>query len=372
MLNFMLDSLEPFTDVISILQRFDHDTADLEGSPTMFSIIISLASSPPSLLALQIMPQFFSCFSCDQLHYVNVPIAEVATIISNMKRDGFYSLVFFLLANQERIAFAFKRHSQQRRWDTRQLKSEPLEPKKVGEIDYTSFVSIDLEEFRSSVITLCAGRALVTITNSEISFDVPYINREIILSKEKGECIIGGFEEGEKVMSEITLFPIKLLNSSRLKRLWIFKTNDSSVIILILEFIALFLDFIFKDMKVMIMDIKGVGSAKLCNQNKWAEADATFLQRLSLNKNMTEISSSSSHCSSLLGFETNRNNEIFKYSRQRFLRSYTFSVEEKKTKRFGKARKWFNLKSRTKSTSSNNVGKSSYNGILNFMLCCTN
>ncbi|XP_022947835.1 uncharacterized protein LOC111451596 [Cucurbita moschata] len=233
MLNFMLDSLEPFIDAISILQRFDHDTADLEGSPTMFSIIISLASSPPSLLALQIMPQFFSHFSCDQLHYVNVPIAEVATIISNMERDGFYSFVFFLLANQERIAFAFKRHSQQRRWDTRQLKSEPLEPKKVGEIDYSSFVSIDLEEFRSSVITLCAGRALVTITNSEISFDVPYINREIILSKEKRECIIGGFEEGEKVISEITLFPIKLLNSSRLKRLWIFKTNDSSVIILV-------------------------------------------------------------------------------------------------------------------------------------------
>lgn len=125
----------------------------------------------------------------------------------------------------------------------------------------------------------------------------------------------------------------------------------------------------------MIMDIKGVESAKLCNQNKWAEADATFLQRLSLNKNMnknmTEISSYSWHCSSLLGFETNRNNEIFKYSRQRFLRSYTFSVEEKKTKRFGKARKWFNLKSRPNSTSSNNVGKSSYNGIFKFMLCCT-
>lgn len=118
------------------------------------------------------------------------------------------------------------------------------------------------------------------------------------------------------------------------------------------------------------MDSNGFKSGKLSKQLKWAEADAKFLRKLSLNKNKTnEIASASS----IFGFETNRSNDIINYSRQRYLRSYKFNddIEEEKASHIDKAKKWFNLKPRAMSCNCNSIGKHSCNkGILKFLMCC--
>ncbi|KGN62030.1 hypothetical protein Csa_006081 [Cucumis sativus] len=94
-------------------------------------------------------------------------------------------------------------------------------------------------------------------------------------------------------------------------------------------------------------------------QQKWAEADAMFLRKLSLNKNENEKEKKMKkdetlgYSSSVFGFEKYRSNDIINYSRQRYLRSYKFNDDHKeddvdqvqKTSPFEKVINFFKLKS---------------------------
>ncbi|CAK9315209.1 unnamed protein product [Citrullus colocynthis] len=185
MLNFWVDCMKQFSNAISLLRILENNKADFKSTPTMFSIIISKPSPSPSLVSLQIIPQFFTKYSCDQTHYIKFNIANFFTNILNNQRIGSSFLGFSLAQTQRHVALKFKNPGQGFSKVVKESTSVPKQQMNVPKIDYSSFASFELEDFRRIVRMADFAHvsyAHVTLTHSYIRFSVGH--HRIVLSKE--------------------------------------------------------------------------------------------------------------------------------------------------------------------------------------------
>ncbi|CAK9315208.1 unnamed protein product [Citrullus colocynthis] len=231
MLILDMEPLEAFSDVVSIMHRLD-SLAYFRCNPLMFSILIH-QHFPRSIVGLIMLPQFFTSFSCDQIHYVRFSIDQFYANILHHKRNAFHSLTLCLA--EFRFHMALEYHSPTYQHPSQQLlpTAQPDRYELAGKIDYGSFISLDLQEFRRLIVILDNTKAYVpfTITNSEFKFFLQ--DRTIIFTTQMNQCIIGGIKAGEEIEGGISLYPWEFYYNFTSKRLWLFKSYYPSGITMV-------------------------------------------------------------------------------------------------------------------------------------------
>ncbi|XP_016902147.1 uncharacterized protein LOC103497437 [Cucumis melo] len=235
MLIIDMDPFEPFSDIVSIMHRFDY-FAYFHCNPNMFSIFIR-ESTPPSIITLTMLPQFFTRFFCDQNHYAQFSMDGFYSQLVLHKRLGYESLIFGLAEFRFHMALEF--HSSSfvhpspqllRTWQPSYHYEFP------GKIGYGPFVSLELHDFRNVVLIFDNTKTHVPfrVTISEFKFFLP--DKEIIFTNERDGCIIGGIREGEEWRGAMCLNPIEGYFNFTSKRLWLFESYDPIGVTLVAPF----------------------------------------------------------------------------------------------------------------------------------------
>lgn len=97
MLVLSMDGLDDFLEVTNFVHSRNkyYNTVDFKCSQAMLSMTVS-RRSPRCVIELQTMPQFFTLFFCDQISHSTISIHEFFTTLFDMKRSGFYLMIFSL------------------------------------------------------------------------------------------------------------------------------------------------------------------------------------------------------------------------------------------------------------------------------------
>ncbi|XP_023533108.1 uncharacterized protein LOC111795095 [Cucurbita pepo subsp. pepo] len=249
MLLFELEGFGPFLYALSMMHRL-HDIADIKSTPSSFAIII-----PQNFIccavALNIDPQFFNQFSCNQRHYFTTSLTDLVTNLADMDREGSNLLTLSFVRFQPHMVLEFEKHvlDEVHNVSTFEIPiSIPSYRQDVGEIDYSSFVSIELDLFKTLARWLDnAYEAYVTISSSKITF---FVGRSrFTLDAQERDCIIGGVAIGQEINSSMTLYPMQFYCNLVSDRLWLFKSIGSNCLILIapLGLYAHFSSYYFPD-----------------------------------------------------------------------------------------------------------------------------
>ncbi|XP_023548337.1 uncharacterized protein LOC111807005 [Cucurbita pepo subsp. pepo] len=191
-------------------------------------------ASPPSnhfIASLQILPEFFTYFNSDESHHSTIPLELFYIIMLRMEICGFTSMYFTLFQPLTKVLLTFQRSSHEPKVMLCELDSLPLELEEMEQIDYGTFVSIDSQDFRRIVLELDVHSVHVSLTDSQVKFGAS--RKEIVLTKEERQCIIGGLAEGEGFEFSITLHPLAFFHelSYKAKRAWLFMSINFSTII---------------------------------------------------------------------------------------------------------------------------------------------
>ena len=108
MLLFELEGFGPFLYALSMMHRL-HDIADIKSTPSSFAIII-----PQNFIccavALNIDPQFFNQFSCNQRHYFTTSLTDLVTNLADMDREGSNLLTLSFVRFQPHMVLEFEKH----------------------------------------------------------------------------------------------------------------------------------------------------------------------------------------------------------------------------------------------------------------------
>ncbi|CAK9326860.1 unnamed protein product [Citrullus colocynthis] len=224
--------MKPFADAFLRLCRLDENRLEWEGSPTTFSLI---TTQPMSLsISLQFMPDFFTYYLCHQHFYETIPMDEFSSTIFTFQEIGFSKFTFSYQLHTRSIELKIK--DGQGGHIVRSIPSalQPTftrSPAKI--IDYTTFVIFRLPDFRQILTELNGRSALVTLTNSHITFKLPTQDG---IRLDNQSCIIAGVSPGKRIQSPITLNPVDFyfnFTSEAEQSLWLFNSYDSTGFVLV-------------------------------------------------------------------------------------------------------------------------------------------
>ncbi|XP_022156120.1 uncharacterized protein LOC111023103 [Momordica charantia] len=223
MLIFKLERIDGFVEATAVLAGIS-TRCHFKLSAAMFSLYVYHHSLRCNI-ALQIMPPFFTTYNFfDQNPNSSFYIENFFRALLNFQRSGCSSLSFALDHHLPRVELISEGSCLTQR--VIELPLSPAEEKASTEIDYSVFVSIDLQDFKP-VATMFDRAPYVRVTLSHSGVRFAYEDEEITLTAQRNECIVGGVGAGDS--TQLILTPIPLTSfynmTGHSKRVWIFKSN---------------------------------------------------------------------------------------------------------------------------------------------------
>ncbi|XP_031744098.1 uncharacterized protein LOC116404778 [Cucumis sativus] len=188
--------------------------------------------SPSFIAGLQMTHEFFNLYISDRTYQFRFSLRKFYTFMYRMELQGFSSMLFTVdMKRLLSVYLTFENNNAKR--ERRRLKLLAYDLDLDGDIEYTTFVSIDSRDFRRIASELNSRSVSVTFTNSRVNFFNK--NKEITFSKEENQCVIGGVEEGEEFRFIITVHPLVFFLdlSSQSKRVWFLMQRDFSCIMIL-------------------------------------------------------------------------------------------------------------------------------------------
>ncbi|KAE8646787.1 hypothetical protein Csa_005303, partial [Cucumis sativus] len=152
MFNIPMKALD---DGISLILTIE-PLVNMKCTTKMFSMILPSTPDRSFTASFQMDPKFFTQFTCNYYHYAIIPLGDLYLLMLDMQRRGFFALTLNLSEhfNDRRVVAALEFHTY---GDEEKLSLAMLpnfmskNEEDVGEIDYTYFVSIEIEDFRNLV-----------------------------------------------------------------------------------------------------------------------------------------------------------------------------------------------------------------------------
>uniref|UniRef100_A0A1S3C6G9 F-box protein n=1 Tax=Cucumis melo TaxID=3656 RepID=A0A1S3C6G9_CUCME len=183
------------------------------------------------MITLTMLPESFTRYSCDRNIYVQFSIGEFYSKFMLHKRRGYDSLTLICLAEfRFHMALEFHSSSIQQSPSPQLLHTwqQRCSFQLMGKINYKSFVSFKLYDFRRLVVIFNDTRTYIPFRVSKSEFKFFIDDRQFVFSTERNECIIGGIRKGKEMKGAMTLSPKEAYFNCTSKRLWLFESNDPS------------------------------------------------------------------------------------------------------------------------------------------------
>ncbi|XP_023549342.1 uncharacterized protein LOC111807724 [Cucurbita pepo subsp. pepo] len=219
--------MQDLVDAASVVASAD-DMADMKFSREMFAIMADSYPALGGVIALHLWPQFFDEYVCNELLKSWTFVKNLFPLMIDMEESGFNSLTF-TVTYPESAELKFQAPNGLSN-DVEFELIPSLDPLEVGDFDFSSFVSLESEEFVNIVTEYhMFDYVHVIVTSTRVIFSYA-IMLETILTQEDGECLIGGITAPNHMEFIINLSPIEAFYSMahRSKRVWLYKSMQTT------------------------------------------------------------------------------------------------------------------------------------------------
>uniref|UniRef100_A0A9I9EM10 Uncharacterized protein n=1 Tax=Cucumis melo TaxID=3656 RepID=A0A9I9EM10_CUCME len=180
-LKFRVNPLSILLNPTPVLSHLG-ENVDIRVSPLKLSLMLT-NFSPSFIAGLQLSHELFNVYVSDRTYQFRFNIRRFYTYMYRMELRGFSSMLFTIdMKRLQTIFLTFQDNKAKRERRTLKLLAYDLDL--YGDIEYTTFFSIDSKDFKH----------IVSEFNSR--------------SGNEDECVIGGVEEGEEFRFIITVNPL--------------------------------------------------------------------------------------------------------------------------------------------------------------------
>ncbi|KAL0538100.1 hypothetical protein IC582_027097 [Cucumis melo] len=224
-LKFRVNPLSILLNPTPVLSHLG-ENVDIRVSPLKLSLMLT-NFSPSFIAGLQLSHELFNVYVSDRTYQFRFNIRRFYTYMYRMELRGFSSMLFTIdMKRLQTIFLTFQDNKAKRERRTLKLLAYDLDL--YGDIEYTTFFSIDSKDFKHIVSEFNSRSVSVTFSDSQARFFTK--SKEIVFTKEEDECVIGGVEEGEEFRFIITVNPLVFFLdlSNQSKRVWFLMQSDFS------------------------------------------------------------------------------------------------------------------------------------------------
>ncbi|XP_022155138.1 uncharacterized protein LOC111022279 [Momordica charantia] len=234
--------IDTVLNATSILAQVSN-TADANFSRDSFSII-TFNPSPRFFATLQMSQPFFSHYSVDR----NLCLRMFIPSFRGAMLEGrfFPSMTMHFQGNAALMILRFESPSYET-YLKRQLTLSSSQVQDLGLVDQEKFFSIHSTDFRRIIreLAIYFHRPIhATLTDSQVRFYIA--DREIVLTKEGGHCVIEGYQGRFEAQFQVSLRPMLFfINLSyQSERIWFSKTTNSRSTVICVPAFAFYAQYV--------------------------------------------------------------------------------------------------------------------------------